>query len=388
MNSTRERINIKRVFLIVADSLGIGAAPDAEKYGDLGCCTLRAAAASKYFCAPFLSKMGLFNIDGIDFGKKADKPLCTYGRLTELSCGKDTTTGHWEIAGIVSGTPFPTYPNGFPPEIIGSFEELTGRRVLCNKPYSGTEVIADYGREHLKTGGLIVYTSADSVFQIAAHEDIVPRELLYEYCSLARGILCGKHRVGRVIARPFVGEYPSFKRTDGRRDFSVSPPKPTMLNAISEQGGQVISVGKIYDIFNGSGITSSYHTSSNTEGLAVLSKLAESDFSGLCFVNLVDFDMLYGHRNDIDGYAKAINELDRALEPLLTQLSEEDVLILTADHGCDPSHPGTDHTREYTPLLIYGKQIPPQNLGTISGFTHIARAVTEILGVKYTVNEA
>lgn len=378
---------INRVFLIVLDSFGIGNAPDAANFGDLGTNTLASIFSSKKFHAENMRKMGLFNIEGIHFGKKTNKPIAAYGRLAELSNGKDTTIGHWEIAGIVSNKAFPTYPNGFPSEIINEFSLKTGRGILCSKPYSGTQVINDYGEEHIKTGNLIVYTSADSVFQIAAHEDIVPLENLYEYCKIARKILNGKHSVGRVIARPFTGTKGNFTRTSGRHDFSLVPPENTMLDFISQAGLNVISVGKINDIFAGKGITSHYCTNGNYDGMCKTSAISKTDFKGLCFINLVDFDMLYGHRNDVDGYAAAISQFDEWLGEFSHNLNENELLIITADHGCDPGFTkSTDHSRECVPLLIYGKNINPENLGTRQGFCDIGKTICDILGVQNDIN--
>ena len=297
--------------------------------------------------------------------------------------GKDTTIGHWEIAGVVSENPLPTYPNGFPQDVIDEFSRLTGRKVLCNLPYSGTDVIRDYGREQVETGALIVYTSADSVFQIAAHEDVVPPEQLYEYCRIARKLLMGEHGVGRVIARPFTGEWP-YTRTPRRHDFSIEPPKKTVLDAIVEAGKDMIAVGKIHDIFAGRGMTEFTYTSGNTDGLAKTLAYADKDFHGLCFVNLVDFDMLYGHRRNPDGYAAALQEFDSWLPGFLEKLGEDDCVIITADHGCDPGYrKHTDHTREYIPMIALGKKIRPVNLGTRAGFCDIAATVTDLLGVPY-----
>lgn len=372
---------MKRVFIIVLDSLGIGAEPDAADFGDVGANTLRSVSAGKGFAIPHLLEAGMGNLNGVDYLPRTDKPTAALARLRERSRGKDTTIGHWELAGVVSPTPLPTYPDGFPAEVLDAFTQATGRGVLCNKPYSGTEVIKDYGEEHLKTGKLIVYTSADSVFQIAAHESLVPPEQLYEYCRAARKILQGEHGVGRVIARPFEGEWP-FRRTTNRHDFSLIPPR-TMLNAISEQGQAAIGVGKINDIFAGSGVTESIPTRGNTDGLAKTLALADRDFQGLCFVNLVDFDMLYGHRQDPDGYAAALAEFDRWLPDFLAKLGPEDVVFITADHGCDPSDQSTDHTREYVPLLALGQGIRPVNLGTRSTFADLAATVCELLGVAF-----
>ena len=295
--------------------------------------------------------------------------------------GKDTTIGHWELAGVVSPAPLPTYPDGFPEEVLAAFREQTGRGVLCNKPYSGTDVIRDYGKQHLETGDLIVYTSADSVFQIAAHESLVPPEQLYEYCRIARRIMQGKHGVGRIIARPFEGEWP-FKRTTNRHDFSLEPPAKTMLDAIKEAGKEVIAVGKIHDIFAGKGVTETIYTHGNTHGLEETLRLAERDFEGLCFVNLVDFDMLYGHRQDPDGYARALREFDTWLPGFAAKLRPGDLVLITADHGCDPGDNSTDHTREYVPLVALG-DVKPVNLGTRASFADVAATVTDALGVAY-----
>lgn len=374
----------KRVFLIVLDSFGIGELPDAESFGDKGTNTLRSISGSQYFCADNMMRLGLSDIDGVDFLPKVAEPVGAYARMREMSRGKDTTVGHWEIAGLISSSPLPTYPNGFPSEVLDEFSRQTGRGVLCNKPYSGTDVIRDYGKQHMETGDLIVYTSADSVFQIAAHEDIIPVEQLYEYCRIARKILCGKHGVGRVIARPFVGEYPSFVRSAKRHDFSLEPTGKTLLDVLSESGKDVISVGKIYDIFAGRSIGESNYTHSNTEGMQKTLEMADRDFDGLCFVNLVDFDMMYGHRNDIDGYAKATAEFNAWLPSFMSRMREDDVLIITADHGCDPGYKqSTDHSREHTPCLIYGHGIKPQNLGTRGTFADIAATVADLLGVEY-----
>lgn len=374
-------MDYKRVFLIVLDSVGIGEQPDSYKFGDEGSNTIRAISKSKFFDVNQMRKIGVFNIDGIGFETPYESPIGAYGKCQEVSMGKDTTTGHWEMAGHISRQAFPTYPNGFPDEIIEEFKRRTGRGVLVNKPYSGTEVIKDYGEEHLKTGDLIVYTSADSVFQIAAHEEVVPLEQLYEYCKIARSILTGKHAVGRVIARPFLGDSKdNFYRTKNRHDFSLVPPE-TMLNNLQDKGYDVIAVGKIKDIFAGSGITESYHTKDNTEGMNKTMELVDKDFTGLCFVNLVDFDMVYGHRNDVDGYAKAYTAFDKWLEGFLPKLKEDDVLMITADHGCDPSTPSTDHSREYVPILIYGQKIKPVNLGIRDTYSDIAKTIDDMFGV-------
>lgn len=369
----------KRFFLIVLDSFGVGELPDAYLWKDEGSNTLGAIRNHPNFHCPELTKLGLFNIEGVGGGVSA--PKASFARMAEKSMGKDTTIGHWEIAGIISPDPLPTYPDGFPDEVIEEFEKRTGRKVLCNKPYSGTEVIKDYGREHVETGALIVYTSADSVFQIAAHEDVVPVEELYRYCEIARKMLVGKHGVGRVIARPFNGEYP-YTRTANRHDFSLPPPKDTMLNLMHRAGYDTLSVGKIYDIFAGSGISESFRTTSNAHGMQATKELQKKDFSGLCFVNLVDFDMKYGHRNDVKGYAAAATEFDEFLPAFLNDMKEDDVLLITADHGCDPSTPSTDHSREYTPMLVCGKKIKSGvDLGTRASFSDISATVLDYFGV-------
>ena len=375
---------MKRIFLIVLDSVGIGEAPDAADFGDAGAHTVRSIAASPLFSARNLVSIGLGNVDGLDFLGGVPSPVGAYARLREKSMGKDTTIGHWEIAGIVSEKPLPTYPEGFPKELLDEFSRRTGRGVICNLPYSGTEVIADYGEEHLRTGDLIVYTSADSVFQIAAHEELVPLEELYRYCRIARELLVGEHGVGRVIARPFIGEAGNFRRTANRHDYSIEPPRNTLLDALKASGRDVIGIGKIGDIFAGKGLTESHYTHSNTEGMEMLSAMAKRDFTGLCFANLVDFDMLYGHRRDVVGYATALAEFDRWLGGFLPVLGEEDMVIVTADHGCDPAFlASTDHTRECVPLLVAGKGIAPQNLGTLDGFATIGATVAEALGVSF-----
>ena len=376
---------MKRIFLIVLDSCGCGAAPDAASFGDHGVNTLKSCSTSEKFHVPNLISCGLGNIDGVDYLAKADPQTGVCARLHEASAGKDTTIGHWEIAGLISSNPLPTYPNGFPEEVLKPFREATGRCVLANAPWSGTEVIQKYGAEHMKTGDLIVYTSADSVFQIAAHEDVVPLEQLYEYCRIARKILRGKHGVGRVIARPFVGDPEhGFTRTSNRHDFSLEPPAPTMLDAIKAAGLDSLAIGKIFDIFAGEGITEHVYTKGNTDGMAKTLAAAARDFNGLCFTNLVDFDMLYGHRRNIDGYAAALTEFDGWLPQLLEKLGEDDLVMITADHGCDPAYTATtDHTREYVPLLIAGKCVKPVNLGTRKTFADIAATVTELLGVSY-----
>lgn len=372
----------RRLFLIVLDSVGIGEAPDAAQFGDEGSNTVRAAVEAGADL-PNLRRLGLFNIDGMDWTEPEAAPIGAFGRMREASMGKDTTIGHWEIAGVVSPKPLPTFPDGFPPGIIRNFEKLTGRKVICNKPYSGTQLLLDYGREHVETGALMVYTSADSVFQVAAHEDIVPIEELYHDCELAREMLTGDYAVGRVIARPFVGEYPNYTRTARRHDYSLQPPRATMLNNLEDAGYECIGVGKISDIFAGSGITQQIRTQNNTDGIAKTLDLMENDFEGICFVNLVDFDMVYGHRNDAPGYARALMEFDQALPKFMEQMGEDDLLIITADHGCDPSTPSTDHSREYTPMLAWSKKIRPgANLGTRTTFADIGATVLEYFGLE------
>lgn len=380
-------MKIKRAFIIVLDSFGIGELPDADKYGDRGSNTIRAVAQSEKFNTPNLGRLGLFNIDGVTVGTPVKSPEGAYARMKEMSKGKDTTIGHWEIAGIISDHPLPTYPDGFPQDIIDKFEKATGRKALCNKPYSGTEVIMEYGREHVETGALIVYTSADSVFQIAAHEEVVPLEKLYEYCEIARNILTGEHGVGRVIARPFIGEYPNFRRTSNRHDFSINPPRSTMLDYLKADGRDVIAVGKITDIFAGKGVTESIKTKNNEDGMDQTIKLLDRDFEGLCFTNLVDFDMVYGHRNDVDGYAAALTAFDVRLGEFLKKMKPEDALIITADHGCDPSTESTDHSREHVPLIIYGAAVTPAiNAGTRECFGDVAATVLDMFNAEGTVN--
>jgi len=369
---------MKRVFLIVLDSFGIGEMEDAASYGDVNVNTLRSVSSSDYFHMPNMRKLGLFELDGVEVEAKTGKHLAAIARMKEASKGKDTTIGHWEIAGVISGNPLPTYPDGFPDEVLREFSEKTGRGVLCNKPYSGTKVIEDYGDEHVRTGDLIVYTSADSVFQIAAHEEVVPVEQLYEYCKIARKILVGEHGVGRVIARPFVGESGHYTRTPRRHDYSIEPPAPTMLDKLSAAGLDVIAVGKIKDIFAGRGITEAVYTSGNEEGIQRTLEYLDREFEGLCFVNLVDYDMLYGHRRDVNGYAKALAYFDEKLPEIMEKMKEEDILMITADHGCDPAYTAsTDHTREYTPLLMYGRRVQPENLGTRETFADIADAILD-----------
>ena len=376
---------MKRIFLIVLDSFGIGAMPDSESFGDVGVNTLASCAATGKLHIPNMIAAGLGNIEGVVCLPKTDTPKGAYARLSEASMGKDTTIGHWEIAGIVSPDPLPTYPEGFPEEVLAPFKAATGRGVLANAPWSGTAVLDAYGEEHMRTGDLIVYTSADSVFQIAAHEEVVPLEKLYEYCHIARAQLKGKHGVGRVIARPFVGSGKgNFQRTANRHDYSLEPPKETLLDAIKAAGLDSIAVGKIHDIFAGKGDTEYVYNKSNANGMEHASSYAAKDFTGLCFVNLVDFDMVYGHRRNGDGYAQALNEFDAWLGDFLPTLGEEDLVMITADHGCDPGYTATtDHTREYVPLLVLGKGVKPGSLGTRNTFADIAATVAELLNVDF-----
>lgn len=377
---------MKRVFLIVLDSLGIGELPDAEKYNDTCSNTLKSLYNTHRLNIPNLAKMGIFNINGINYAPSVLKTTASYAKMTEKSNGKDTTVGHWEIAGLISEKPFPTYPNGFPKEIINEFEKQTGKKVLCNKPYSGTQVILDYGQQHEKTGDLIVYTSSDSVFQIAAHEDVIPIEELYEYCKIARNILVGEHSVGRVIARPFINKYPNYTRTSNRHDFSLKPGEKTMLDYLSDNGYDVISIGKINDIFAGQGITEHISTKSNDDGINKTFEVANRDFEGLCFVNLVEFDSVYGHRNNTEGYTEALNFFDSRLGLLLPKLKKDDILIITADHGCDPETPSTDHSREYTPMLIYGNSIKSVDLKVRESFSDIGKTVLDIFGIRNNIS--
>ena len=373
---------MKRVFLFVLDSCGAGELPDAAKYGDFGVNTLRSCSTSKLLNIPNMLQGGLGNIDGLDFLGPVEHPTGAFCKLAEASMGKDTTIGHWEIAGVVSPEPLPTYPDGFPEEVLKPFREATGRGVLANAPWSGTAVIDAYGDEHVKTGDLIVYTSADSVFQIAAHEEVVPIEQLYEYCRIARKILRGKHGVGRVIARPFIGTSGHYTRTSNRHDFSLEPPQKTMLDAFKDNGLDSIAVGKIFDIFAGEGTTEHIYTKGNTDGMAKTMTYADRDFTGLCFINLVDFDMLYGHRRNIDGYAAALTEFDGWLGEFMKKMGPEDLVMITADHGCDPAYLATtDHTREYIPLLILGEQVKPGNLGVRPRFADIAATICDIFGL-------
>lgn len=382
---------MKRVFLIVLDSFGIGEMPDADRFGDAGSNTLGTCRKSEKLHVPNMASLGLFEIDGVEPEESVEAVtehhglLHAYARLAERSDGKDTTTGHWEIAGLISEKPMPTFPDGFPEEFMERYAEAVGRKLLCNKPYSGTQVIEDYGREHLETGALIIYTSADSVFQIAAHEDVVPVPELYHYCEVAREMLQGDLGVGRVIARPFIGEPGSFTRTSNRHDYSLQPPKTTMLDQIKAAGKDVLAIGKINDIFAGKGITEFVRTKDNADGIERTIEWMDRDFNGICFVNLVDFDMLYGHRNDVDGYAAALTYFDTQLPRILEKLGPEDLLLITADHGCDPGTPSTDHSREYIPLLIAGENLPVAdgtNFGTRESFADIGQTVLSWLAVE------
>ena len=374
---------IRRVIIIVLDSVGIGELPDAEEYGDAGSNTLaNTARAVGGLSLPNLGKLGLGNLTGVKGMPPCQSPLGAYGRMAEASAGKDTTTGHWELAGLYSPRPLPTYPHGFPAGLIAEFERRIGRKTLGNYPVSGTVIIAELGEEHMRTGYPIVYTSADSVFQVAAHEEIIPVEELYGICRIARGLLVGEHNVGRVIARPFVGRPGNFTRTERRRDFSALPPAPTLLDHVLEAGGEVLAVGKIEDIFAHQGISRSVHTGNNMASVDQTLAFMAQRTRGLIFTNLVDFDMLYGHRNDPQGFARALEDFDRRLPQITAALRDDDLLIITADHGCDPVTPSTDHSREYVPLLIYGAGVKPGvNLGTRETFADVAATVAELLGI-------
>lgn len=377
----------EKITVIVLDSVGIGEAPDAVEFGDKGSHTLghilERVPGTKL---PNLQNMGLGNIAELPHLNPVDAPAAYFGKMAEVSSGKDTMTGHWELMGLKIDTPFQTYPNGFPRDLIARFERETGRKILGNKPASGTEILDELGEEHMKTGAWIVYTSADSVFQIAAHEEIIPLDELYRACEVARRLtLEPEHSVGRVIARPFVGEPGAFKRTSNRHDYAVAPPAPTVLNALKHAGKDVISVGKINDIFSGEGITESYPTKSNRHGIDETLRLMERPFHGLLFTNLVDFDSLYGHRRDPEGYARALEEFDASLPDLMQRVGEKDLLIITADHGNDPTHPGTDHTREYVPILVYGKGLTaPGDLGVRSTYSDLAATIADNFGIYGT----
>ena len=381
----RKIIMAKRVFLIVLDSAGVGYEPDADRFGDVGSDTFGTCIRSGRLYVPNMEKMGLFHIEGTSFERKGAPELGCCGRLREQSAGKDTTMGHWEIGGVISPRPMPTYPNGFPAELLHEFAEKTGRGVICNEVGSGTEMIRKYGAEQIATGKWIVYTSADSVFQIAAHEEVIPLEELYEGCRIARAMLTGENAVGRVIARPYVGTAPNFTRTVNRHDFSLEPPKDTILDMMKAAGKDVIGVGKIYDIFAGRGLTRTFPNEGNEKNRDVTLAVQDEEFEGLCFVNLVDFDMMYGHRNDIKGYTDALNAFDLRLNEFLPKMRADDILMITADHGCDPGFPGTDHTREYVPLLCCGKKVKNGvKLGTRESYADIAASLAELFEIPYT----
>ncbi|OHC02647.1 MAG: phosphopentomutase, partial [Planctomycetes bacterium RIFCSPLOWO2_12_FULL_50_35] len=371
----------RRVVIVILDSLGAGELPDASLFGDEGSNTLgNTARAVGGLKLPNLEAMGLGKIIPIEGLRDDITPRAFYGKMTEVSGAKDTTTGHWEITGIVTAKPFPTYPNGFPGEIIEKFTKAIGRPVLGNKPASGTEIIKELGEEHIRTGNPIVYTSADSVFQIAACETVIPVEELYEMCNTARRILTGRHNVGRVIARPFVVSGRQYIRTERRRDFSVTPPEPTLLDIARESGLDVIGVGKIGDIFAHRGLTQEIHTGNNREGIDQTIRCIKKDSRGIIFTNLIDFDMKYGHRNDPEGYAGCLEEFDKRLTEMLDALKDDDILSITADHGCDPTTPSTDHSREYVPLLVYGKVLGrARSLGIRQGFSDLGATIAEAL---------
>ncbi len=373
---------VKRVIWIILDSVGVGALPDAAQFGDVGSNTLCNTVKATGITLPNLERLGIGHIEGVDCLEKVKQPIANFGRSLEKSMGKDTTVGHWEMAGIHSPNPLPTYPQGFPDEIMIPFSEKTGRQWLANKPASGTAILDELGAVHMKTGALIVYTSADSVFQIAAHEEVVPIEELYRYCQIARELLCGEHGVARVIARPFIGKPGAFERTANRRDFSLSPPGVTVLDQIKSEKKSVIAVGKIEDIFNGQGVTESIHTKDNMDGVDQTLKYMETIQEGLIYTNLVQFDSHWGHRNDPKGYAKGLEEFDQRLPEILQNMAEEDILVINADHGCDPTTPSTDHSREYIPLLVYGKNIKAGvDLGTRETFADIGQTIGDVLGV-------
>ena len=381
-------MEINRAILIVMDSAGIGEMPDADKYGDVGSNTLvNIARTVGGLNVPNLEKLGLGHIEKIKGISSSCEAMGIYGKMQEKSAGKDTTTGHWEITGLILKTPFPTYPNGFPEEVISAFEKITGKKAIGNKPASGTEIIKELGEEHVKTGNPIVYTSADSVFQIACHEEIIPIKELYDMCKKARSVLTGNHCVGRVIARPFTGQVGSFQRTPRRHDYAVKPFEPTVLDFIEEKGLKVYGVGKIYDIFAGQGVSETISTKNNQDGINRTIEFMKSVEKGFIFTNLVDFDMLYGHRNDPKGYANCIEEFDRRLPEIIDLLRDDDILMITADHGCDPTVPGTDHTREHIPILVYGKKLKRGlNLGLRESFADIGATIGEIFKTEPVKN--
>jgi phosphopentomutase len=375
---------VNRVILVVLDSVGIGEMPDSSEYGDQGSNTLGNIAKNMPgFSLPNLSKIGLGNIDGMVGINFNENPEGNFGKCMELSKGKDTVTGHWEISGVILEKPLNTYPEGFPENIIHEFEEKIEKKIIGNKVASGTEIIMELGDEHVKSGKPIVYTSADSVFQIAAHEGIIPLDELYKMCQIAREMLVGDKIVGRVIARPFIGTSGNYKRTSNRKDFALDPFDTTMLDYIMQSGRSVMAVGKIEDIYNGRGVTDAVHIKNNMDGVDKTIEYLKTDKKGLIFTNLVDFDMLYGHRNDVEGYGNALMEFDRRLPEIIESMKAEDVLIITADHGCDPTTESTDHSREYVPLLVYGNSIRNGiNIGTRETFSDIGKSVLHMLEVK------
>lgn len=378
---------INRAVLIVLDSVGVGELPDAADYGDVGSNTVKNIYKSiENFSLPNLEKLGLLNINGFEDLKKSDEFLGSVAKCSEKSKGKDTTTGHWEISGLVLDNPFPTYPNGFPEDFIKEFENKVGRKIIGNYPASGTEIIKDLGKEHVETGNLIVYTSADSVFQIAAHEEVVPLEELYRICQTAREMLQGEHGVGRVIARPFIGTEGSYTRTGNRKDFSLVPPRDTLLDYVKNNNMEVYAIGKIEDIFVNKGITRSNHTHNNEEGIEATIEAVKEGFKGLIFTNLVDFDMVYGHRNNVQGYADALKYFDDKLPEIIANLKDDDVLIITADHGCDPTTESTDHSREYIPLIFFGKSIKMNNnLGILDTYSSIGKTILNMLNIENNI---
>lgn len=381
---------INRVIWIILDSVGIGELPDAALFGDEGSNTLENIALETKLELPNLYKLGLGNIDGVKHLGKVEYPIGVYGKMAEKSNGKDTTIGHWEMTGVYSANPLPTYPNGFPKEIIEPFEAKTGRTILANKPASGTKIIAELGEEHMKSGKLIVYTSADSVFQIAAHEEIVPIDELYRYCEIARSLLVEDHAVARVIARPFIGEPGSFKRTANRRDFSLLPPHKTVLDLMKDAGHDVIGIGKIEDIFCGQGLTEAIHTKDNMDGVDKTLKYMAQKNKGLIFTNLVEFDSSWGHRNDVQAYANGLMDFDKRLNEIMNAMKDTDILVINADHGCDPTTESTDHSREYVPIIVWGKALKEGiNIGIRKSFADVGQTITEIFGLsKLPVGES
>ena len=380
---------MSRVIWMVIDSVGVGALKDSEKFGDIGVNTLGNIVKNHPdIKIPNMIQLGLGNIDGIDYLQKAENPIGSYGKCDELSCGKDTTTGHWEMTGVIVEKPFKTFPNGFTKDIIDEFEKRTGRKVVGNKPASGTAILDEYGEHQMKTGDVIVYTSADSVFQIAAHEDIISLEQLYKMCEIAREIMMGDNAVARIIARPYVGpKAGQFERTANRRDYSLNPFEPTVLDTIKESNLDVIGVGKIEDIFNGQGITEAIHTKDNMDGVDQTINYIKSENKGLIFTNLVDFDSKFGHRRNSLGYKEALEEFDERIPEIISSMKEDDILTINADHGNDPTYKGTDHTREYIPVLVYGKNIKSGvNLGIRNSFADIGATVADILNVKLPTN--